>query len=40
METPLRMATVAGGMHPTGMHSCFIYFHGFYILLHLISRQN
>ena len=23
VETPPRMATAAGGMHPTGMHSCF-----------------
>ena len=22
VETPPRMATAAGGMHPTGMHSC------------------
>ena len=22
VETPLRMATAAGGTHPTGMHSC------------------
>ena len=22
-ETPRRMATAAGGTHPTGMHSCF-----------------
>ena len=25
VETP-RTATAAGGTHPTGMHSCFIYF--------------
>ena len=23
METPPQTATAAGGMHPTGMHSCF-----------------
>ena len=24
---PPGTATAAGGMHPTGMHSCYIYFH-------------
>ena len=26
VETPLMMATAVGGMHPTGMHSCKIYY--------------
>ena len=25
METPPRTATAAGGTHPSGMHSCFVY---------------
>ena len=27
-QTPSATATAAGGMHPTGMHSCFVYFYG------------
>ena len=31
-DHPPPMATAAGGTHPTGMHSCFIYFINYFII--------